>query len=140
MVASLLLHVKMASAEVLVPATTDDQKNFDQQVVAPAPVAQTEDTKDADSGGKSKKDKKAKKENFGALVSAEAKKLKDESKDDRKGMGKWVSEQRRKNTAHPARPASSESSGSDSDDSKRSAPAAGSASGNTAPSTGHGRK
>ncbi len=106
-------------ADDLVPATTDDINNFDNQL-GDTQTAQTSDdptaddsTQNGDDSDKGKKyghhkddrENKGKKEhknherkdNFGAIVSAEAKKLKDLPKDQRKDMGKWVSEQRRKN-------------------------------------------
>jgi hypothetical protein len=39
---------------------------------------------------------KLRKENFGLIVSTEAKRLKESAGEDKRGMGQWVSEQRRK--------------------------------------------
>jgi len=95
-------------AEDLVPATSEDQQAFDQEV---APVVdsgsgttgdESEDVTGEDGQGKNhgKKGhvKKARKANFGLIVSTEAKRLKDEPQDQKKEMGSWVSNQRRKNT------------------------------------------
>ncbi len=100
---TLLFFSRVSLAEDLVPATSDDQSKFDQQVSdIQAPPADSGTTSDSD--GKEKKEnlkkqhvKKEKKANFGMIVSAEAKKLKDLPKDQKKEMGKWVSDQRRKN-------------------------------------------
>jgi hypothetical protein len=118
----------MAHAEDLVPATTDDVKQFDQQVSTAKADDPAKDAKDPKSEGQSadhrkdaehrhhgKKDK-APKDNFGAVVSAEAKKLKDESVDQRKEMGKFVSSQRRKNAQNQGK---AEHEGSSGDSSQR---------------------
>ena len=88
-------------AEDLIPATSDDITDFDQQVSTQVEaesrsVGLREESNRADKAQKSK-DKKARKENFGLIVSTEAKRLNDESADQKKEMGKWVSDQRRQN-------------------------------------------
>lgn len=100
---SFLMFVSQSAfAEELVPATSEDLQEFDQQVSK----SNAEDSKAKEMAQRSidprkdaalsMKEKKARKENFGAVVSTEAKKLRDESVDKRKEMGSWVSSQRRK--------------------------------------------
>jgi hypothetical protein len=95
--AAIMFVFHSAWADELVPATSDDLKDFDQQV-AKSQEAPRKDGEHRQSGDASKKEAKLKKESLGSLVSAEAKKLKDESMDQRKEMGQWVSNQRRKNS------------------------------------------
>lgn len=78
MILSLLLVFATGSlsAQELVPATSEDIQEFDRQVL--------------------KKTKAAHPSNFGSEVSAEARKLKDQSQDSRKEFGQWVSSQRKK--------------------------------------------
>jgi len=64
------------NAQELVPATSEDIQEFDRQI--------------------SKKAKTERPSNFGSEVSAEARKLKDQSKDSRNEFGQWVSSQRKK--------------------------------------------
>jgi hypothetical protein len=96
-----LLLVLPGYADDLIPATSDDITDFDQQVSTQVEsesrsVGLREEAKHADKAQKSK-DKKVRKENFGLIVSTEAKRLNEESGDKKKEMGKWVSEQRRQN-------------------------------------------
>jgi hypothetical protein len=72
---------------------------------APAPSPAVGDT-DSDADKDSHKDKhhakKERKANFGALVSAEAHKLKSEDLNGKQKMGSWVSDQRRANDSKKA--------------------------------------
>lgn len=79
---SVLLSVPAWGQDDLVPATSEDIQNFDEQV--------SENDAELDSSIMDGKD------NFGSAVSAEAKKLKDMSVEERQKMGQWVSGQRRK--------------------------------------------
>jgi hypothetical protein len=83
---------QFALGQSLVPATTDDLTEFDQQISKDSNKT-PEATKDQKSSGSHAK--KSKNPNFGALVSQEAKDLKKSDGDQKKKMGQWVSEQRR---------------------------------------------
>ena len=144
---AIVLMSSLAMAEDLVPATTDDVSNFDSQVANSArPPTNDDSSKDQGKSADHRKDKKDKKDksNFGMIVSAEAKKLKDSDQDKRKGMGKWVSNQRRQDdkkrpdaAVNPGSGASG--NGSTNSDAHTSAPA-GNTSGNGAGnSSGHGQ-
>lgn len=79
---SALLMTNVVMADDLVPATSEDIAQFDRQLSA------------RQNGKSEEKQAKAKKENFGQLVQAEAKKLK--GSDQKSDFGKWVSSQRRR--------------------------------------------
>lgn len=79
----LVLLSSWASAQSLVPATSEDLNEFDQQI--------SQSTRK-----NTEKEKSGKAANFGALVSEKAKDLKTEELDQKKKMGQWVSEQRKK--------------------------------------------
>jgi hypothetical protein len=120
-------------ADDLVPATSDDVADFDRQVATheSGGVANTstetqgksaDHRKDADH---SKNDKSAQKDNFGAIVSAEAHRLKEEGLNGKQKMGPWVSGQRRKNDQNLGVSGGSDhggSGGSRGDDARSSAP------------------
>ena len=76
-----------AFSQELIPATSEDQEVFDQQLEAAQ--AQSKDvTPEA---------AKNRKSGFGSLVADEAKKLKDSTVEGRKAMGQLISNQKRKN-------------------------------------------
>lgn len=106
----ILCTASFSFAEDLVPATADDQEAFDQQVATQVePVIKAED-----------RTAKLKKSNFGQVVSAEAKKLGANSKEQHKDMGQWVSDQRKKN--HQSGNSTNGNSSSSAGDAKNSAP------------------
>lgn len=72
-----LIAAQPLMAQELIPATSEDIQEFDRQ------VTQAMKRESVRPGA-----------NFGAQVSEEAKKLKEESKDKKKEFGKWVSKQR----------------------------------------------
>jgi hypothetical protein len=121
----ILLGAVVAHAQDMVPATSEDIDQFDQQL-----SRQMSDT------ARGSKDKSR----FGQTVSDEAKKQKDADSEKKKNFGKWVSGQRRKND--DGRPdaagsaAARESSGKDSSD---SSDVRGSAPGNSDSAGSHGR-
>ncbi len=128
-VGALMFSTSLAMADDLVPATSDDTANFDNQIPAPAPAPAPSTDADGKHGKSAdhSKDKKPK-SNFGTTVSAEAKKLKDADKDTRKGMGNWVSSQRRKDeqkrpNAAATAGAGASAAGSANSDARTSAPA-----------------
>jgi hypothetical protein len=90
--------VQPLMAQDLVPATSEDLKEFDRQVAKQAKP----------------KDAAAKGSNFGALVSEEARKLKDAGDDQGSDFGKWVSGQRKKSDQGQAGAAASVGSGNSS--------------------------
>jgi hypothetical protein len=73
-----ILLMPIANGQDLVPATSEDIKEFDRQVVQ-----------------MQKKNKDSDHDNFGAQVQQEAKQLKDNT-DQKNAFGKWVSSQRKK--------------------------------------------
>ena len=91
----LALMTPPALAQTLIPATSEDINDFDRQV--------SEQLK--------KSNVKKDKSNFGAVVSEEAKKLKDAGADKGKDFGKWVSGQRK--NADQGRPSAQGSVGSE---------------------------
>lgn len=76
-------------AQSLVPATSDDLSDFDKQ------ISQAQESQNPPPAKKEQSAKKSK-ENFGAIVSDEAKTLKNSELDKKKSMGQWVSEQKSK--------------------------------------------
>lgn len=88
-----ILAAEPTLAQSLIPATSEDINDFDRKVDAQLK--------------KSKAD--SKKSNFGAEVSAEAKKLSDGSADQGREFGQWVSSQRKKEDQ--GRPSAQGSSG-----------------------------
>ena len=134
-------------AEDLIPATSDDITDFDQRVSTQVEsesrsVGLREEAKHADKAQKSK-DKKARKENFGLIVSTEAKRLNDESSDKKKEMGKWVSEQRRQNVKSTGSSNTGSSAGgvtnASSADAKNAAPGLNGEAGNVRGNNGQGK-
>jgi len=83
---SLLVSTQTYAEDDLVPATSEDIEKFDDSVAEKAEKAE-----------KVKDPKKDRKENFGSKVSEEAHRMKELPKEERTGMGKWVSGQRRQN-------------------------------------------
>jgi len=79
---------QFALAQSLIPATSEDLSDFDQQI-------SKSESKKAESTAVIPT-KKPKNSNFGATVSQKAKDLKNEALDQKKKMGKWVSDQRAK--------------------------------------------
>jgi hypothetical protein len=77
---------QFAWAQSLVPATSDDLSDFDQQ------LSKIESKKSDSSAAASTK--KPKNSNFGATVSQKAKDLKKEDLEQKKKMGQWVRDQR----------------------------------------------
>lgn len=129
---SMLLTAPAFAQDDLVPATSEDIQSFDDQV--------------ADSDVVTDAPTKERKENFGSAVSAEARKLKDMSPEERKKMGQWVSEQRRKDAdKRPAGVANGAAAGAGStmggsSDARASAPAhndVGTSPGQGGPGTGN---
>ena len=100
------------SAQELIPATSEDQELFDQELERAEAQPQKAVKSAADT-----KDRKAR---FGSLVKAEAVKLKASDNSARKEMGQLVSEQRRKNPG--AADAATQGNSSSSKDGKNSAP------------------
>lgn len=104
-----LLIPAIVSAQDLVPATSEDLEMFDRQLLESARKGTAKESrkdkagqaelkvakdgsKDTMSTGKSGKGAK---DNFGAIVSNEAKQLKEAGQDDKASFGDWVSSQRR---------------------------------------------
>ena len=83
------LAAGLASAQDLVPATSEDIDMFDRQL---------QEQKEKTEQGDKAKEKKAKADNFGQLVREEAQKLKDEESK-KGGLGAFVKEQRRNERA-----------------------------------------
>lgn len=124
-----LLFENLALAD-LVPATSEDLNDFDQQIKASQGLDSGPQGSSARSGapvGKSLDNQKAKKNNFGAAVSAEAKGLRDLPAESRPGFGKWVSEQRKQNDQNQAGAGSSNGAGNaggaSANDARNSSPA-----------------
>ncbi|PWU20441.1 MAG: hypothetical protein C5B49_04290 [Bdellovibrio sp.] len=83
-------------ASDLVPATSEDLKEFDAQLAGASRRMNPQPEASRPAASKPPQSPQhERKQNFGAIVSAEAKKLND-AKDDRNDFGKWVSEQRRR--------------------------------------------
>lgn len=95
-----LLITCSVNADELVPATSEDVSDFERIVTNQAILEAKALHPRADQATKAppKETSKIRKENFGSLVSIEAKRLNDESGDRKKDMGKWVSEQRRRDS------------------------------------------
>ncbi|MBL7669752.1 MAG: hypothetical protein JNM39_04645 [Bdellovibrionaceae bacterium] len=96
-----LLITCSVNADELVPATSEDVSDFEVLVTNQA-LSETKALQprpDHPSKGPMKETPKEttklRKENFGLIVSTEAKRLKEPSGEDKRGMGQWVSEQRR---------------------------------------------
>ena len=82
-------------AQELVPATSEDQEIFNQQLEqAEKQNAELKAKRGEAAGATSVENRKA---NFGKIVSAEAKKLKDSGADSKKGIGSAISNLKRKN-------------------------------------------
>ena len=86
----IILAFSFAMADELVPATSDDISNFDNQIKNSVKSSTKVEGKSSN-----QRNNKKPKDNFGALVSAEAKNFKDANSEAKKGMGTWVSDQRR---------------------------------------------
>ena len=105
-----LLITCSVNADELVPATSDDVSDFEvlvtNQALSEAKALHPRPDHPSKGPGKEtiketiKETTKLRKENFGLVVSTEAKRLKESSGEDRRGMGQWVSEQRRKDRHH----------------------------------------
>jgi hypothetical protein len=119
-------------ADDLIPATSDDIADFDKKVsenlnsdVENINVEKNKD-KNKDKNNDKSKDKKERKQNFGLIVSTEAHRLNEESGDQKKQMGKWVSDQRRQNSGGAANGGANGNSGGNgssmSADAKNAAP------------------
>ncbi len=90
-----LLISQIAYADDLVPATSEDQDAFSEQLDRAEKL--NAEIKAKRSGTETAEAAKSRKENFGQLVSVEAKKLKDATLDGKKGMGSAISTLKRKN-------------------------------------------
>lgn len=101
------------NAQELVPATSEDQDVFDQQ------LEQAQTQKPAQPVKTNPAATKERKSRFGSLVKEEASKLKAADQSTRKEMGQRVSDQRRKN---PAAGGASTGTNSSGNDGKNSAP------------------
>lgn len=110
-------------SQELVPATSEDQEIFNQQLEqAEKQNAELKAKRDKAAGASSAETRKA---NFGQIVTAEAKKLKDSATGAKKGIGSAVSVLKRKNQTQTQveNSSSSNSSGSSaSKDGRNSAP------------------
>ncbi len=108
-------------AQELVPATSEDQEIFNQQLEqAEKQNAEFKAKRGEAAGAGSAENRKA---NFGQIVSAEAKKLKDSGADSKKGIGSEISILKRKNQTQIENNSSSNSNGSSaSKDGRNSAP------------------
>lgn len=136
----ILLAFSFAMADELVPATSDDLSNFDEQVKNSTHIeASPKDSTKVDGKSSSHRKDDKDKDNFGKIVSSEAKKLKDSDSDSKKGMGTWVSDQRRQDDKkHPDVDSHAGAHGSDNDDAHSAAPNGHSAGSGSPNSNGHG--
>ena len=100
-------------AQSLIPATSEDQEMFDQQL---------EQAAEPQKPVKSAVDTKVRKDRFGSIVKEEAVKLKAADVDTRKEMGQRISDLRRKNPAGAAAGTSAAGNSSSASDGKNSAP------------------
>lgn len=103
-IVTLYLVAQPISAQVLIPATNEDQDAFEQQIERAAEQAAAAQLKNKSGDAKQKSSEKSKpdKAAFGTAVRLEAKKLKDASVDDRKGMGSLISSQKKKSQTQSA--------------------------------------
>lgn len=87
----ILFLSEVSIAQALIPATSEDQEAFDQQ------LEQAQQASDQKAQEVKPVTAKARKANFGNIVLDEAKKLKDSNASDRKVMGQNTATQKRKN-------------------------------------------
>jgi hypothetical protein len=105
----IILFGQTLFAQSLVPATSDDLNDFDRQ------ISKAQSSKNT-------------KENFGAVVSDEAKSLKNSDLNKKKAMGKWVSDQKSKEdqkvpSANASKGQGNSNANSNSKDARTSSPA-----------------
>lgn len=106
----LLSFTQSLFAQDLVPATSEDLQDFDRQI-----IKMKESSKVSGKGSA--------KDNFGAVVKEEVRKLKDSTVDEKKKFGSWVSSQRKKTSqGQPADGGSSASNNLNAGGSRRAQP------------------